>query len=105
MEADPDIIRRWQGSPDIAPPDGESFVDVGARVARARAELTSTYPDSTVLVVTHVTPIKLLVCSALDAPPVAMFRLYLDTASVSIVDYYADGNASVRLLNDTSHLR
>jgi probable phosphoglycerate mutase len=34
-----------------------------------------------------------------------MFRLYLDTASVSIVDYYADGNASVRLVNDTSHLR
>ena len=105
MAADPDVIRRWQGSPDIAPPGGESFAAVGARVARARAELTSTYPDSTVLVVTHVTPIKLLVCAALDAPPVAMFRLYLDTASVSIVDYYADGNASVRLVNDTSHMR
>ena len=104
-EADPDVMRRWQGSPDVAPPGGESFEEVGVRVARACAELTSTYPDSTVIVVTHVTPIKLVVCSALDAPPVAMFRLYLDTASVSIVDYYADGNASVRLVNDTSHLR
>ena len=104
MTADPDVMRRWQGAADVAPPGGESFAEVGARVTRVRADLTSTYPDSTVLVVTHVTPIKLLVCSALDAPPVAMFRVYLDTASVSIVDYYADGNASVRLVNDTSHL-
>jgi ribonuclease H / adenosylcobalamin/alpha-ribazole phosphatase len=102
--ADPDLMRRWHTSPDIAPPGGESFAAVGARVDRARVALVSTYPASTVVVATHVTPIKLLVCAALDAPPIAMFRLYLDTASVSIVDYYADGNASVRLVNDTSHL-
>jgi probable phosphoglycerate mutase len=101
---DPDVMRRWHGAPDVAPPGGESFVEVGTRVERARSELTSTYPDSTVIVVTHVTPIKLLVCSALGAPPVAMFRLYLDTASVSVVDYYADGNVSVRLVNDAGHL-
>jgi probable phosphoglycerate mutase len=34
-----------------------------------------------------------------------MFRLFLDTASVSMIDYFADGNSSVRLMNDTSHLR
>lgn len=105
VEADPADMRRWQRSPSVAPPGGESFGDVGVRVERARAALTSKYPDATVVAVTHVTPIKLLVCSALGAPPVAMFRLYLDTASVSIVDYYADGNASVRLVNDTGHLR
>ena len=104
LEADPDVMRRWQGSPDVAAPDGESFAEVAIRVERGRAALAATYPDSTVVVVTHVTPIKLLVCSALAAPPIALFRLYLDTASVSIVDYYADGNASVRLVNDTSHL-
>jgi broad specificity phosphatase PhoE/ribonuclease HI len=104
LESDPDVMRRWHGSPDVAPPGGESFGHVGTRVERVRAALTSTYPDSTVVVVTHVTPIKLLVCSALEAPPVALFRLYLDTASVSIVDYFADGNVSVRLVNDTSHL-
>jgi probable phosphoglycerate mutase len=51
-----------------------------------------------------VTPIKTLVRLALDAPPLALFRLQLDTASVSVVDYYADGNCAVRLFNDTSHL-
>jgi probable phosphoglycerate mutase len=29
----------------------------------------------------------------------------LAAASLSAVAYYADGNASVRLLNDTGHLR
>ena len=33
-----------------------------------------------------------------------LFRLHLDLASVSIVDWYPDGPASVRLVNDTSHL-
>jgi len=58
-----------------------------------------------VVVVTHVSPIKTLVRLALDAPVVAMFRMHLDIASVSIIDYYPDGNASVRVVNDTSHLR
>ena len=32
-------------------------------------------------------------------------RIQLDTASISQIDYYADGNCAVRLVNDTSHLR
>jgi probable phosphoglycerate mutase len=103
--ADPDVMRGWRTSPDTAPPGGESFAEVGRRVQRARAELTAAYPESTVVVVTHVTPIKLLVCAALEAPSIALFRLHIDTASVSMVDYYVDGNMSVKLVNDTSHLR
>jgi probable phosphoglycerate mutase len=104
-EVDGPLLREWQGRIDVAPPGGESFAAVGARVDRARAELVDRYPDSTVVVVSHVTPIKWLVAAALDAPPIALFRLYLDTASVSIVDYYADGNRAVTLVNETAHLR
>ncbi len=43
--------------------------------------------------------------SALGAPPESLFRMELSAASLSAVAYYADGNASLRLLNDTSHLR
>ena len=95
----------WTGSPDAAPPDGESFTALGRRVRRAREVIVVAHADRTVVVVTHVTPIKTLVRFALDAPPQAMYRLHLDTASVSIIDYFADGNSSVRLVNDTSHLR
>jgi probable phosphoglycerate mutase len=97
-------LAAWTGSPDVAPPGGESFAAVGARVTRARDAMLTTHAGTTVVVVTHVTPIKLLVQAALGAPPAAMFRLFLDTASVSIVDYSGDGGATLRLFNDTSHL-
>lgn len=103
--ADPAALDTWLASPDAAPPGGESFAAVARRVRHAREKVLAAHPEGTVLVVTHVTPIKTLLRFALEAPPSAMFRLHLDTASVSIVDYYADGNSSVRLVNDTSHLR
>ena len=103
--ADPDRMPEWLASPDVAPPGGESFTAVGRRVRRAREAVIAAHPEAVVVMVTHVTPIKLLVRFALEAPPAAMYRLHLDTASVSIVDYYSDGNSSVRLVNDTSHLR
>jgi ribonuclease H / adenosylcobalamin/alpha-ribazole phosphatase len=94
----------WLSNPAAAPPDGESFSAVAARVRRARDELIAKHPGGTVVVVTHVTPIKTLLRLALDAPVIAMSRLHLDPASLSIVDYYADGTPSVRLVNDVSHL-
>lgn len=96
----------WLASAKVAPTGGgESFAEVARRVSATRDRLTSRYAGRTVLLVTHVTPIKTLVRLALGAPPEAMFRMELSAASVSAVAYYADGNASVRLLNDTSHLR
>ncbi|MFI1676529.1 bifunctional RNase H/acid phosphatase [Streptomyces sp. NPDC020607] len=104
-ERHPEELNAWLASPDAAPPGGESFDAVTRRVAAARDHLTSAYAGRTVLLVTHVTPIKTLVRLALGAPPEALFRMELSAASVSAVAYYADGNASLRLLNDTSHLR
>jgi probable phosphoglycerate mutase len=101
---DPEAMTAWLGSEDVAPPGGESFAEVATRVARERDDIVVAHPGETVVVVTHVTPIKTLIRLALDAPPISMFRIHLDTASVSIVDYFADGNCSVRLVNDTSHL-
>ncbi|MEU3447862.1 bifunctional RNase H/acid phosphatase [Streptomyces thermolilacinus] len=101
----PDELNAWLASPKAAPPGGESFAAVSRRVAAARDRLTERYAGRTVLLVTHVTPIKTLVRLALGAPPEALFRMELSAASISAVAYYRDGNASVRLLNDTSHLR
>ncbi|MEV0524928.1 bifunctional RNase H/acid phosphatase [Streptomyces sp. NPDC050439] len=101
----PDDLNAWLASPDAAPPGGESFAAVAHRVSETRERLTTEYAGRTVLLVTHVTPIKTLIRLALGAPPESLFRMELSAASVSAVAYYADGNASVRLLNDTSHLR
>ena len=41
---------------------------------------------------------------ALDAGPSILYRLHLDLASLSIAEFYPDGLASVRLVNQTSYL-
>lgn len=101
---DPELHARWLSDPSVAPPGGESFDAVHARVRRARDDMIARFGGRTVLVVSHVTPIKSLLRIGLDVGPQLLFRLHLDLASLSIVEFYPDGHASVRLVNDTSHL-
>ncbi|QYX80521.1 bifunctional RNase H/acid phosphatase [Streptomyces akebiae] len=102
----PDDMDAWLASPDAEPTGGgESFAAVARRVAATRDALVAAHRGRTVLLVTHVTPIKTLVRLALGAPPESLFRMELSAASLSALAYYADGNATLRLLNDTSHLR
>ncbi|ARZ70384.1 acid phosphatase [Streptomyces albireticuli] len=102
----PDDLDAWLSSSKAAPTGGgESFATVARRTALTRDRLLARYAGKTVLLVTHVTPVKTLVRLALGAPPESLFRMELSAASLSAVAYYADGNASLRLLNDTSHLR
>ncbi|NJP51521.1 bifunctional RNase H/acid phosphatase [Streptomyces sp. SBST2-5] len=102
----PDDLNAWLSSPDAEPTGGgESFAATATRVAAARDKLVAAHAGRTVLLVSHVTPIKTFVRLALGAPPESLFRMELSAASLSAIAYYADGNASVRLFNDTSHLR
>lgn len=103
-DQDPQLHARWLSDTSVAPPGGESFDAVHQRVRRARDELLRTHADATVLIVSHVTPIKTLLRMALDSGPGLLWRLHLDLASLSTCDFYPDGGASVRLVNDTSHL-
>jgi probable phosphoglycerate mutase len=100
----PQEMAAWLASPDVAPPQGESFTATFARVRAARERLVADHPGRTVVVVSHVTPIKALIRDALEAPPQALYRLHLDPASLSLVDWYADGRGVVRLVNGTGHL-
>ncbi|MER6266005.1 bifunctional RNase H/acid phosphatase [Streptomyces sp900105755] len=102
----PDDLTTWLADPSAHPTGGgESFAETAARIAATRDKLIAAYAGRTVLLVTHVTPIKTFVQLALGAPLQSLFRMELSAASLSAVAYYADGNASVRLFNDTSHLR
>ena len=95
----PDDLDAWLGSMDIAPGGGDSFADMDRRVRRARDRLLSTYPGKAVLAVTHVTPIKLMVRSALGAPLEAVYRMELAPASVTVISWFEDGTASMRMFN------
>lgn len=94
----------WLADPEIAPPGGESFTDVSARVTAAVHRVLAARGGQTVLIVSHVTPIKTLVAAALLAPPAALYRMHLDVAALSEIDWYPDGPAVLRSFNDTGHL-
>ncbi|WP_280275979.1 bifunctional RNase H/acid phosphatase [Nocardia wallacei] len=103
-QRDPDLHMRWLGDPSLPAPGGESFEQVRERVEGARRDIVALYPEQNVVVVSHVTPIKTLLQLALGVGPSLLYRLHLDLASLSIAEFYPDGGASVRLVNDTSYL-
>jgi ribonuclease H / adenosylcobalamin/alpha-ribazole phosphatase len=100
----PAELDEWLGSPGVAPPGGESFVSVDARVRRAVVRLREAYPSSVVVVVSHVSPLKVLLRDALGASDAFLHRMILDPAGISIVDSWPDRGVAVRTVNDTAHL-
>ncbi len=100
----PADLGTWLADPAVAPPGGESFAAVSTRVTDALHRVLAGRAGQRILIVSHVTPIKTLVAAALLAPPAALFRMHLDVAARSEIDWYADGPAVLRSFNDTSHL-
>jgi ribonuclease H / adenosylcobalamin/alpha-ribazole phosphatase len=102
----PDEMAAWLADHTSPPPGGESFPEVSARVGAAvDALLAGAQPGQVLVVVSHVTPIKMIVARALLAPvPAAVFRMHLDVASLCEIDWYPDGGAVLRSFNDTAHL-
>jgi probable phosphoglycerate mutase len=102
-ERDRAALEAWRGSLDVAPPGGESFRAVEQRVLAALDRLLAAHAGKTVVVVSHVTPIKTLVAKALTAPLESVFRMQLSPASVTVLSFFpeVDGStpASMRLYN------
>lgn len=101
---DSSAFDEWQSSPNNAPPSGESLTALHRRVSRTREKLQERYEGQTVLVVTHMTPVKSFLRQALGAGPELFKHLFLDLASISVVDYYGDFGV-VRCVNDVAHHR
>jgi broad specificity phosphatase PhoE len=101
---DPELHRQWLADTSVSPPGGESFDAVAFRVRRARDRIIAEHGHTSVLVVSHVTPIKTLLRLALDAGPGILYRLHLDLASLSIAEFFGDGGSAVRLVNQTDYL-
>jgi probable phosphoglycerate mutase len=98
-EKHPDELDAWLGSLDHPAGGGESFRVVEKRVLASLDRLLEEYAGRTVLVVSHVTPIKVLVARALGAPLESVYRMEMAPASVSVLSFFEDGNAAMRLFN------
>ena len=104
-EQHPDDLDAWLGSLDVAPGGGESFRVVEKRVLDGLQRLLDEHGGKTVVVVSHVTPIKTLVAHAVEAPLSAVFRMELSPASVTVLSFFRGGKdgtedrASLRMYN------
>jgi probable phosphoglycerate mutase len=104
-ERDKERLERWLGDLTVPPPGGESFRAVEERVLAGLDRVLTTYAGKTVLVVSHVTPIKTLVAHAMGAELGSVFAMELSPASVSVISFYPDAGTtrgrrgSLRLYN------
>jgi len=92
----PNEVQSWLDSPAVPPPNGESMEATRARTLAARDRLVAAHPEQTIVVVSHVTPIKLMVAEALGAPIEAIYRMDLAPASITALQWWPDGGTSMR---------
>lgn len=101
-EPDAGLLVRWESDPSCAPPGGESILDIQKRVVGLAEELQGEFPASSLVLVSHVGPIKALIAAVLDIPLQATRRMFLDPGTISIVEW---GRKPVlRLFNSHAHL-
>lgn len=95
----PDQLRQWQGSTEVAPPGGESLDQVVTRVLAATARVVAGHRGRTVVVVTHVTPVRVVVRHALTAGAASLWRIRVAPCSVTAVRFWDDGGTEVMTVN------
>ncbi|HYO16329.1 MAG TPA: histidine phosphatase family protein [Thermoanaerobaculia bacterium] len=102
LERDRDLLLRWEADLGSAPPGGESLESVRERILSLVGDLVRVHPREWVALVSHVGPIKALLCHALGAPLSTARRMFLDPGTLSVVDW--GERPVVRLFNAHGHL-
>ncbi len=91
-----EVWRRWRSDTTFVPPGGESLASAGSRVREACEELFAepggaARGDGTVVVVSHVSPIKAATCWSLGLGDEGAWRLYLANASATRIRWGTGG--------------
>ncbi len=84
----PGDFARWFSEGTFSPPGGESYVQVGKRVAGAVEDLRAAGTGRTVVVAGHAAMIRTCVGRALDMPPSAWSRMRIPPCSLTILRYF-----------------
>jgi broad specificity phosphatase PhoE len=91
-----EVWSKWRTDPHYRPPGGETLAEAGLRVRDACEELFATDGDGaraegSVVVVSHVSPIKAATCWAMGLGDEGAWRLYLANASVTRIGWGPTG--------------
>jgi ribonuclease H / adenosylcobalamin/alpha-ribazole phosphatase len=102
LERDRDRLLSWEADLGLAPPGGESLLSVQERTLALVDELAGVHSGEWIALVSHVGPIKALLCAVLDAPLATARRMFLDPGTVTVLDW--GRHPVVRLFNAHGHL-
>ncbi len=95
---------RWRTDEDFVPAGGESHADLYRRVVASCEELLPESKDQTIVVVSHVGPIKAALAWVFGMAPTSGWRCHLDHASITRISAGPHGPV-LRSFNETAHLR
>ncbi len=99
----PGLWDSWRSDLDFAPAGGESIGALGHRVRAACDDIRADATDGTVVVVSHVSPIKAAVAWALGVSDDVAWRMFVAPAAVTTIAVSATG-ASLHGFNLVDHL-
>lgn len=84
-----EFFARWMSDPtEVEFPGGESHARMHARVEAAASRMAAQWEGRTMLVATHGGVIRTWVAGALGMPRAHVFRLDVDVASLTCIDYF-----------------
>ncbi len=101
----PAELNEWLANTSVAPPGGESLAQCRERVNRGRKFVVEQFQAQTILIVSHVSPIKIMTGIATGAPLESTFRMELPPCSLTTLAWFPDGNSSMFSFAEASHLR
>ena len=96
-------LHAWEADSTQAPPGGESITSMTTRVGTFVTMLSERYPAETIVLVSHVGPIKALIALTLSVAPAVAQGMFLDPATISVVDWAGERRV-LRLFNSHAHL-
>ncbi|HEY9420856.1 MAG TPA: histidine phosphatase family protein [Thermoanaerobaculia bacterium] len=102
LASDAERLLRWEADLGASPPGGDSLEAVQARMLELVGDLVRDHPGEWIALVSHVGPIKALLCAALGAPLATARRMFLDPGTLSVIDW--GDHPVVRLFNAHGHL-
>lgn len=82
---------------------GESLAEVAARVTAAWNDLLRQHAGGRILVATHATPVKIILCTVVGMPLELHWRWRVDLGSITALDVYGE-SVIIRMVNEVPKL-
>jgi len=101
----PEQWAAWQRGEDVKRGGGETYAELGARMARAVGRVAGAHPGQVAAIVSHGAAIKIFVARVLGlgTPALRAYRVSSNTG-VTVVERGADGAYRLLVWNDAAHL-